>query len=190
MKKIVVLFLTLMFAFGLSAATKNVLNIVMPDDTLNFRFASNQEGTAITESPSFYLWKAEIPAVSTSEPVTDDDKKSYVLAYTSFYVWYDAFIGYSVKLQLQVPAAFKNEDKTMSIPVANTSTTGVGNEPFSDGKLIENTGEESINVDVVSLDDNMVYRGCQKYYLVLDIRNARNGVTYMGDVVLKVVTAS
>ena len=168
------------------------LNLIMPDDTLNFGFSDTSTGTTFpsTETtvsyPKFYLWKYDILTdVSTKSHATTNP---YVLAKTEFYVWYDAFVGDTVELVIVTPSTFAGSDKISSIPVATKSTAGVSDATVKvEGATLLEGGS---TVKVVALDGNRIYKGSEKYCVVLDIKDAREGVTYTGEIKLKVEAGS
>lgn len=202
MRKIFVLFIVLLtvlsaFCGNNTPKTTDVsttsLNLVMPDDTLSFGFSDSDTGTALSNVPVFYLWKYDVlTGVSTQSHATEG-YSPYVLAKTEFYVWYDAFVGDEVSLVLNTPKTFEGNDKSSSIPVATNKTTGISSyitkigdtETYTVGDdiiLLEGGNE----VVVANLDGNRIYKGREKYCVVLDISDAKNGVTYTGAVKLEV----
>ena len=180
MKKITTVIVLLVLAVCVFSATvkgESTLNLLLPDDTLNFRFASDADGTVLTDTPKFYLLTASVKDTQ------------YAVAYTSFYVWYDVFMYDSVKLTLTTSTESSSTSSVAEkITLATTSNAGV-QAAISDKTLVIGDNEaliESGTTTVCEFTDQLVHQGYKKYYLALDITDAKKGSTYKGNVSLKV----
>ena len=184
MKKITSVIVLLVLAVCVLSATvkgESTLNLLLPDDTLNFRFASDKNGTVLTSVPKFYLLTAS---------VKDTQKDTqYAVAYTSFYVWYDVFMFDKVKLTLTTSTESTSESSVAEkITLATKDNAGI-QAAIADGTLVIGDNEaliESGTTTVGEFTDRLVHQGYVKYYLALDITDAKKGSTYKGNVSLKV----
>ena len=180
MKKITTVIVLLVLASCLLSATvkgESTLNLLLPDDTLNFCFASDKNGTVLTSVPKFYLLTASVK------------NTQYAVAYTSFYVWYDVFMFDKVKLTLTTSTESTSSSSVAEkITLATKDNAGI-QAAIADGTLVIGDNEaliESGTTTVGEFTDRLVHQGYVKYYLALDITDAKKGSTYKGNVSLKV----
>ncbi len=180
MKRIhtVIVFLILVSClFSATVKGESTLNLLLPDDTLNFRFASDKNGTVLTEAPKFYLLTASVKG------------NQYAVAYTSFYVWYDVFMYDSVKLTLEASTESTSESSVAEkVELATKKNAGIIAALDAKTLVIGENEEliESGSTTVCTFTDRLVYQGSKKYYLAFDITDAKKGSTYKGKVSLKV----
>lgn len=167
---------------------------------MNFSF-TDSDGKVLESSPSFTLWKADVSTdIPTALYSATAVQNAYGILKVTFSVAYDIFTGNSATLRLTYPSAFAVDGSTTdTLKVLGKSDRGVSENiddlGLKEGSVVlldpssDTKSGSSYKKDVVSVDYTKIYKGRVQYILLLDLKNAKNGKTYKGNVVLKLETA-
>ncbi len=185
-----------------TVGNSSTLTLVMPEDTLSFGFASDENGTALTdEDKKFYLWaysrsfaEGGDSELKTSGNPNDSETENvnavYALSAVTFYVYWNALINGNATLYLEVPQYFEGSNSGKLYVVGDASekivdkisgSTVVSTE-FADAKYVVSGDNKVADLS------RTVSSGATKYALALNVKDAKKGETYTGTVTLKVAS--
>lgn len=186
MKKLcIVLISFVLVASSLFATATDTLSLLIPGDTLTVKFASDSNGTLLSGTEKLFTLNKYSEFSTGFSTVKGNKTTAYVTSAVTFYVVYQAMVSKNAKIVITVPATFKSSTTTDSVPVqADASRIDAGS--GTDAATILKSGDN----DVVTIGNDKVYKGYLKCILALDMTNAKNGLTYTGNVTMKVVAAS
>lgn len=211
MKKLVIfLFILVFLSSVLSAAVTDkkseTLSLVLPADTLTIGL-KNVDGNTLTDDDlKFYLIghsftfmtgdNVTVPfsTVSTDTSAASTSDKVYAFAAVYFRVCWEALVSTRTKLVVTVPEYFygtSSDDKLEVMKNTLDVVAAAGDKNFFLTPGDEYTVQKVTNASDVSdinFDSDKIYSGFQRCVLVLDIKNAKLGSTYSGEIEFKVVT--
>ncbi len=168
-----------------SSVNTSVLSLLIPDDTLTVKFASDSSGTEISGTKKLFTLNKHSEFSAGFETVAGNTTAPYVTSAVTFYVVYQAMVTKDANIVITVPPTFKSSTTTDSVPVQKDESkidAGSG----TDAAKILVSGDNA----VVTIKNDKVYNGSLKCILALDMTNAKKGLTYTGNVTMKVVAAS
>ena len=212
MKKLLIfLFIILCLSSVLSAAdekAKETLSLILPADTLSFGISADAAGTSKPDTAFYLLAYSDTFTASGNTPVSTASNKRdaastsdlfYAYAAVKFYVYWEALVSSKVDIVFIVPEYLYDSSKSNRLQVVAigdvNSKSGINEKSFaSDGTeaLVLSPGSNAANkkTTVKTLDSTQIYKGSQLCALIIDIKNAKKGVKYTGELELKVVTQS
>lgn len=209
MKKLVIfLFILVFLSSVLSAAVTDkkseTLSLVLPADTLTIGL-KNVDGNTLTDDDlKFYLIghsftfmtgdTVPFSTVSTDTSAASTSDKVYAFAAVYFRVCWEALVSTRTKLVVTVPEYFygtSSDDKLEVMEKTLDVISAVSPSPnhfiLQPGKYTVQQYEKESWKDI-NFDSDNIYSGEQNCALVLDIKNAKLGSTYSGEIEFKVVT--
>ena len=197
MKKLGIFLISLVFmALSLFAAdgnsssasagvNKSVLSLIIPSDTLTLKFASDSSGTEISGTKKLFTLNKHSEFSTGFDTAAGNTTAAYVTSAVEFYVVYQAMVTKDANIVITVPTSFKSSTTTDSVPV-QVDKTRIDAGSGTDAATILTSGDNA----VVTIKNDKVYNGYLKCILALDMTNAKKGLTYTGNVTMKVVAAS
>lgn len=201
MKKLIIcLFILVFLSSVLSAAVTDkkseTLSLVLPADTLTIGLKDVNGNTLNDDGLKFYLIDhsfnfvtgegvtVTVSTVSTDTSAASTSDKVYAFAAVYFRVYWEALVSTKTKLVVTVPEYFygTSSDDKLEVMEKTLFFLTPGDE-YTVQKVTNASKASDIN-----FDSDKIYSGYQKCVLVLNIKDAKLGSTYSGEIEFKVVT--
>lgn len=211
MKKLIIcLFILVFLSSVLSAAVTDkkseTLSLVLPADTLTIGLKDVNGNTLDDDDLKFYLidhsfnsftssgFTVPVSTVSTDTSAASTSDKVYAFAAVYFRVYWEALVSTKTKLVVTVPEYFygtSSDDKLEVMKKTLDVVAAAGDKYFfltpGDEYTVQKVTDANKASDI-NFDSDKIYSGYQECVLVLNIKDAKLGSTYSGEIEFKVVT--